>query len=79
MTKTVTWEDLTDDEQTIMGPYDRDVASYATASDSLVAKGLIRADDGSYTKAGRKLLANAPPECSICRRRHGLEKIHACE
>jgi hypothetical protein len=35
--------------------------------------------DAAAAEELRRLRAEGPPECSVCRGRHGLEVIHACE
>lgn len=46
---------------------------------------VVLADDSEATwkaycaKVRERNKQTLPPECSICRRRHGLELIHACE
>ena len=57
------------------------VPSYCRASDALVAAKLWE-DDGGRTKLGdvvRDEYMRRTADCSICRSRHGLEIIHACE
>lgn len=63
----------------IIAGYDSELEDELIADLKLAINGPPDSGPGPWMPTPEQVAASVPQECSICRRTHGLEVIHACE